>query len=291
MGKCPTELSVARGDPPTRRFGDEAEAAGSDRQRLPESIGAPATPVKGPLMLDETDKDPCLAVFEALGWPNSDDVRTLEACWINSSRRCPRTRRKRRKLPVTGSTRQVSQTLKKGFNSAANAVEGKADKTADEADDVAKADIKEKHEKGDAAPEKLLEQEKGTSPVLVLLPCLGLGVAAGVYLRRRASEDDELAPVYHMQASKPHTGIPDVEQVCKLHGSSYLAVRKKRSEGDMKGFLGSTDFETRPISCTFDAKEKINVSFVDLTLDSGKETYEENGPDSRPFSTYDEEAI
>ena len=42
------------------------------------------------------------------------------------------------------------------------------------------------------------------------------------------------------------------------------AEMKKRSEGDMKGFLGytdealvSTDFETCPISCTFDAKAGI----------------------------------
>merc|ERR1711945_69201 len=48
---------------------------------------------------------------------------------------------------------------------------------------------------------------------------------------------------------------------------------KRRSEGDMKGFLGycdeapvSTDFETCPISCTFDAKAGIMLdsTFVKL---------------------------
>ncbi|CAK9016334.1 Glyceraldehyde-3-phosphate dehydrogenase, partial [Durusdinium trenchii] len=48
------------------------------------------------------------------------------------------------------------------------------------------------------------------------------------------------------------------------HGAEICAEMKKRADGDMKGFLGytdealvSTDFETCPISCTFDAKAGI----------------------------------
>lgn len=33
-------------------------------------------------------------------------------------------------------------------------------------------------------------REKGVSPVFLLAPCLALGAAAGVYLRRRASDDE-----------------------------------------------------------------------------------------------------
>eukprot|EP00434_Breviolum_minutum_P031450 symbB.v1.2.027815.t1/scaffold2876.1/size118008/3 len=143
---------------------------------------APSKPVTGPLMLD-ADKDSG-SMFDQFKQKVSEDTKDVESTagnWID----------------------EVSKSLKSGIKSAADAVEGKADKTADKADDVAKEvkqkikDIKDKNEKD--APETLLAQEKGTSPVvLLLLPCIGLGVAAGVYLRRRA-DDDELAPVYHMQ--------------------------------------------------------------------------------------------
>mmetsp|Transcript_34273 Transcript_34273/g.42201 ORF Transcript_34273/g.42201 Transcript_34273/m.42201 type:complete len:379 (+) Transcript_34273:60-1196(+) len=138
---------------------------------------APDGPVKGPLMLDDTDKesDSMLDQFKQKVSEDAKEVEETAGNWMD----------------------EVSKKFKSGIDSAASAVEGKVDKTADEVSKKVK-DIKDKHDK-DAAPEKLLAQETGTSPVLLLLPCIGLGVAAGVYLRRRASEDDELAPVYHMQ--------------------------------------------------------------------------------------------
>ena len=63
------------------------------------------------------------------------------------------------------------------------------------------------------------------------------------------------------------------------------AEMKKRSEGDMKGFLGytdealvSTDFETCPISCTFDAKAGIMLdpTFVKVVRNPKMATFEQD---------------
>merc|ERR1712137_1286183 len=57
------------------------------------------------------------------------------------------------------------------------------------------------------------------------------------------------------------------------------AEMKSRSEGDMKGFLGytdealvSTDFETNPISCTFDSKAGIMLDPTFVKVVSGMTT-------------------
>merc|ERR1712054_381315 len=66
----------------------------------------------------------------------------------------------------------------------------------------------------------------------------------------------------------PTIDVSVVDLTCELEtATSYeeiCAEMKRRSEGDMKGFLGytdeplvSTDFETNPISCTFDSKAGI----------------------------------
>merc|ERR1712165_39839 len=66
----------------------------------------------------------------------------------------------------------------------------------------------------------------------------------------------------------PTIDVSVVDLTAKLEQETtyeeICAEMKKRSEGDMKGFLGytdealvSTDFETNPISCTFDSKAGI----------------------------------
>ena len=75
----------------------------------------------------------------------------------------------------------------------------------------------------------------------------------------------------------PTIDVSVVDLTCRLKtGASYeeiCAEVKRRSEGDMKGFLGytdeavvSTDFESWPISSTFDAEAGIslNPNFVKL---------------------------
>jgi glyceraldehyde 3-phosphate dehydrogenase len=75
----------------------------------------------------------------------------------------------------------------------------------------------------------------------------------------------------------PTIDVSVVDLTCRLKkGASYeeiCAEVKRRSEGDMKGFLGycdeplvSTDFESHPISSTFDAEAGIslNPNFVKL---------------------------
>ena len=75
----------------------------------------------------------------------------------------------------------------------------------------------------------------------------------------------------------PTIDVSVVDLTCRLkNGASYeeiCAEVKRRSEGDMKGFLGycdeplvSTDFESHPISSTFDAEAGIslNPNFVKL---------------------------
>ena len=75
----------------------------------------------------------------------------------------------------------------------------------------------------------------------------------------------------------PTIDVSVVDLTCRLKtAASYeeiCAEVKRRSEGDMKGFLGytdedfvSTDFETYPVSSTFDAKAGIslNPNFVKL---------------------------
>jgi len=75
----------------------------------------------------------------------------------------------------------------------------------------------------------------------------------------------------------PTIDVSVVDLTCRLkNGASYeeiCAEVKRRSEGDMKGFLGycteplvSTDFETNAISSTFDAEAGIslNPNFVKL---------------------------
>ena len=75
----------------------------------------------------------------------------------------------------------------------------------------------------------------------------------------------------------PTIDVSVVDLTCRLKtGASYeeiCAEVKRRSEGDMKGFLGytdedlvSTDFESYPVSSTFDAKAGIslNPNFVKL---------------------------
>merc|ERR1712014_93695 len=70
-----------------------------------------------------------------------------------------------------------------------------------------------------------------------------------------------------------------VDLTCELEKATtyeeICAEIKRRSEGDMKGFLGytdeplvSTDFETNTISCTFDAKAGIMLdpTFVKLVM-------------------------
>ncbi|CAE7368131.1 GAPC1 [Symbiodinium natans] len=66
----------------------------------------------------------------------------------------------------------------------------------------------------------------------------------------------------------PTIDVSVVDLTCELEKETtyeeICAEMKKRSEGDMKGYLGytdealvSTDFETNPISCTFDSKAGI----------------------------------
>jgi len=66
----------------------------------------------------------------------------------------------------------------------------------------------------------------------------------------------------------PTIDVSVVDLTCELETATtyeeICAEMKRRSEGDMKGFLGytdealvSTDFETNPISCTFDSKAGI----------------------------------
>merc|ERR1712205_145357 len=75
----------------------------------------------------------------------------------------------------------------------------------------------------------------------------------------------------------PTINVSVVDLTCRLKaGASYeeiCAEVKRRSEGDMKGFLGYTDeavvspdFESWPISSTFDAEAGIslNPNFVKL---------------------------
>jgi glyceraldehyde 3-phosphate dehydrogenase len=77
----------------------------------------------------------------------------------------------------------------------------------------------------------------------------------------------------------PTIDVSVVDLTCELEKATtyeeICAEIKKRSEGDMKGFLGycdeplvSTDFETNPISCTFDSKAGIMLdpTFVKLVM-------------------------
>jgi len=77
----------------------------------------------------------------------------------------------------------------------------------------------------------------------------------------------------------PTIDVSVVDLTCELEKATtyeeICAEIKRRSEGDMKGFLGytdeplvSTDFETNPISCTFDAKAGIMLdpTFVKLVM-------------------------
>jgi len=77
----------------------------------------------------------------------------------------------------------------------------------------------------------------------------------------------------------PTIDVSVVDLTCELEKATtyeeICAEVKRRAEGDMKGFLGytdeplvSTDFETNPISCTFDAKAGIMLdpTFVKLVM-------------------------
>ncbi|CAK9036425.1 unnamed protein product [Durusdinium trenchii] len=157
----------------------------SNKERIEDAKkgGSGSKPVTGPLLLAENEgKDPesMIDQFKKEVADKTKDVEGTANSWVD----------------------EVSQAVKGAFDKAADAVEGSADKTADKVkqkvEDIKEKQKHEKHDKKEDDPEVLLAQEKGTSPVLFLVPCLALGAAAGVYLRRRAS-DDELVSVYHMQ--------------------------------------------------------------------------------------------